>query len=702
VDSGVTLTLDDATLENLNVTNGGALQIDGGDTLTLSKVSIAGGTLSIGCASVIDIENGVSTLDGVSLTNNGAVQVDAGGITATLILDDQTTIRGGLLSIGCTGMLDVETGVAGPGHGATLDGVNVTDHGGIEVGATSCGAILTLDDGTKIGGGGSLMIDAGSSLQIEGSGATLDGINVTNYGSIQVDVSNSSTKLMLDDDSAIGGGSLSIGNAGVLDVETGADGSCHGATLDGVKVTDGGRIEVGETSTDAILTVEDGTTIGGCGTMTIDAGSTLDVVNGTSTINLSGTITNNGVLEASSCATLIIASNINNACGQLDVTSGGTLEIQSKISGGGATIQGGTLHFDEESNVNVTFDNSHGYGKLVIGDADGDVDTFSGHIFGFSGTAPDASHSDVVELDDFAETHYSVQYKNGDEILTLRDAHGHVTTLTFDDFSGNLVVSSSGGKTSIYDPPAASAAGDTPSQTPAASAAADHASSVATFQNEFSKVSAGNEHAIDHSMGSSNSLPVFGEHGIVPPAINAAAGTSAVAEGDLAIESGSNGGFVQTTLSSLLSVLTSGQDAVPSAAHTFTLGGDQAITATLGTSALGGDQVTVPPMGTALGGEHATVLTMGTPSPFTSPALGADNFVFHPNLGNDNAHNSDAHAAVFAPSNVQSSAQLSELVTSAPEPAPPTMFDPTHHDVADISAMVSQFHQIASSAALLH
>ena len=114
--------------------------------------------------------------------------------------------------------------------------------------------------------------------------------------------------------------------------------------------------------------------------------------------------------------------------------------------------------------MNVTFDNSQGYGKLVIGDADGDVDRFSGQIFGFSGTAPDAAHSDVVEDDDFAATSYSVQFKNGDEILTLHGAHGASTTLTFDNFSGTLVVTSSGGKTYIYDPPAAGATGDTSSQ----------------------------------------------------------------------------------------------------------------------------------------------------------------------------------------------------------------------------------------------
>ncbi len=46
VDGGVTLTLDDATLENLNVTNNGTLQVDTNDKLTLSQVSIAGGTIT--------------------------------------------------------------------------------------------------------------------------------------------------------------------------------------------------------------------------------------------------------------------------------------------------------------------------------------------------------------------------------------------------------------------------------------------------------------------------------------------------------------------------------------------------------------------------------------------------------------------------------------------------------------------------------
>ena len=46
-----------------------------------------------------------------------------------------------------------ETGASGPG--ATLDGVNVTDNGAIDVGMNSTGAILTLDDGATINGAAS-------------------------------------------------------------------------------------------------------------------------------------------------------------------------------------------------------------------------------------------------------------------------------------------------------------------------------------------------------------------------------------------------------------------------------------------------------------------------------------------------------------------------------------------------------------------
>src|SRR6202042_3739614 len=109
---------------------------------------------------------------------------------ATLLLDDGTAIKDGDLTISAGSALDVTT------SGATLDGVNVTGTNAtllvvastIEVGTTTTtGTVLTLDDGTTITDG-NLIVDSGNTLEIESSqGARLDGVNVTNSGTIQVD-----------------------------------------------------------------------------------------------------------------------------------------------------------------------------------------------------------------------------------------------------------------------------------------------------------------------------------------------------------------------------------------------------------------------------------------------------------------------------------------------------------------------------------
>ena len=133
------------------------------------------GTLTIGSAGELGIETGANgpnypdaTLDGVTVIDNGAIDVGATTSGAILQLDDGTTVYGsgtGTLTIGSAGTLDVETGANGPSYpGATLDGVTVIDNGAIDVGATTSGAILLLDDGTTIYGG---MLSIGSSSELD-------------------------------------------------------------------------------------------------------------------------------------------------------------------------------------------------------------------------------------------------------------------------------------------------------------------------------------------------------------------------------------------------------------------------------------------------------------------------------------------------------------------------------------------------------
>ena len=90
------------------------------------------------------------------------------GVTsaATLLLDDGTTITGGAISIGNSGVLDIG-GVHAVGNSdATLDGVTVSNDGNIQIDLQDEGAILTLDGGTTIEHGG-LTIDDIVLLDIE-------------------------------------------------------------------------------------------------------------------------------------------------------------------------------------------------------------------------------------------------------------------------------------------------------------------------------------------------------------------------------------------------------------------------------------------------------------------------------------------------------------------------------------------------------
>ena len=366
-----------ATLDGVIVTDNGAIEVGETTTATLlvdDGTTITGGdsgTLVIGSKGTLDVEKGATgpdygaTLDGVLVTDNGAIDIatTTPASAATLLVDDGTTITGGdsgTLVIGSKGTLDVEKGATGPDYGATLDGVIVTDSNatdGIDV--TAAGAILTLDGGTEINSSddGALKIGADGALDITGSGATLDGIIVTDDNITDgIDVTAGAT-LLVDDGTTITGGdsgTLTIGTGGTLDVEKGATGPDYGATLDGVIVTDNGAIEVGETTT-ATLLVDDGTTITGAdsGTLTTGVKGTLDVEKGSASITgadatLHGVlVTDNGAIEVgeTTTATLLVDDGTTitgGDSGTLVIGSKGTLDVEKGATGPdyGATLDG--------------------------------------------------------------------------------------------------------------------------------------------------------------------------------------------------------------------------------------------------------------------------------------------------------------------------------------------------------------------------
>ena len=194
---------------------------------------------------IIDAENGTLAVDGVIVTNNDAIDV---GITttATLLLDGGTSVAGGTLTIGAsgfTGTVDVED-ASNPA--ASLDGVTVNDYAradGIEVGTTTT-ATLLVDDGTTIDNG-TLTIGAigastfMSTVDVEqgsaGPGATLNNVVVDDDGigsGVNSGIYVGSGVLTLEGNTQIQGGP--VADAGTMTIA-----SAGQVTVDGVISTVG-------------------------------------------------------------------------------------------------------------------------------------------------------------------------------------------------------------------------------------------------------------------------------------------------------------------------------------------------------------------------------------------------------------------------------------------------------------------------------
>ena len=204
----------------VDVANSGLVAIDSGATLTLNQATITGGTVTNN--SIIDLAGAAALKNGL-LGNSGQVNVSGSGNA----LDGETVINGGTINVTGVLTLDLGTSVTGgtltnsgivkieAASGATLDGVNVQNGSGvIQVDdiLSPDASTLVVDDGTTISGGTLTIGSVGTFEVTSASGATLDGVSVGNSGLVQVDAAS---RLNLD-----------------------------GTIITGGTVTDGGTIEV--------------------------------------------------------------------------------------------------------------------------------------------------------------------------------------------------------------------------------------------------------------------------------------------------------------------------------------------------------------------------------------------------------------------------------------------------------------------------
>ena len=481
IESGVTFTdqMDGSINSNSgsagSVINEGTYLKDGGGT-TISvgfdnsgTIEVQGGTLSLSGAlgndsgGMIDVQSGTLNISGAQ-TNNGLLETTGGtaDVTGTLSGSGQIDINGGggdvtLSSIATTSTNTIDFLASGgvltfgssaltssldflPAIGG-FDSNDTITYQGTVTSASYDNGVLTLFDSSA----------AVAYLNLNGdyTGATFN--TSTSSGLTQITVSDSAVSWINtngDDwndaaDAAQNWSSGAIPNS-VDDVTIPNSGATYTVTI----ANDGTTAYADSLTIDnAQTTVLDEGTLALTSALTVAAGM-FELAGGTLTatsINVespgsfvgygtvSGPVSVMGTVEASN-GLLDFADAVTGA-GSFRIDAGTTLEFSNSVASGTmVTFEGGTGTLDLTQPKN-----------------------FAGEIVGFTGTAPDANDSDVIDLAgiNFNSGSFTHSYNSTSGVLTVSDGTNSAS-LTFVDFNGTFKLASDGnGGTEIYDPPAA-------------------------------------------------------------------------------------------------------------------------------------------------------------------------------------------------------------------------------------------------------
>lgn len=322
-----------ATLLNDVLANTGHLvKIDDGQTLTLSGTVISGGTInnySGALGGAIDV-TGNSTIDGNATLNQGAVTVENG---VTLTLDD-ATVAGTAIANGGTVKVDASKKLTL--SGASLTGGTLAVFGTVASSGTSTitnssiannGLIETIGGLLTLTATTSATIANAGKLQANGAEFDIDHQAVTNTGTLAA-INDGTLKLT----------AMTVANTGgTVSIEAGSTLDLASATIDGGTVTVAGTLE--STGTSAI----DGADITNTGTIT--------VTSGTLTIDLHA-ITNHNLIEAVTGGTLkLTTATITNAGATITVDGTSKLYLTDVSINGGSLTNAGNLYSVSGSNT---------------------------------------------------------------------------------------------------------------------------------------------------------------------------------------------------------------------------------------------------------------------------------------------------------------------------------------------------------------
>ena len=335
---------------------------------------------SVGKGGAAGAGNPDATLDNVDVANSGTIEVGETTSGALLYLEDGTTITGGTLSTANGGLIEVAYNSALSDNTVTFDG-------------SQAGDPLTIN--------GAVQVDAGATLTLLGT--------IDNNGTITVDanviVPAGATLLISGDVTLDGNGNGSVVLDGTSDAITG---NSAADILENVNNEISGYGQLGDGKL-TLINDTDGTIVA------TDATNALIINTGT------GAFTNDGLVHSDGAGGLKISGDVTNN-GTLEATSG-ILKVDGNVTsdeGGSdiALIDGGTMEFGGASNANVQFS---GAGTLVLDD------------FNFTGTISGFGAGDAIDLTDNLKLSSSVTdvWNSATDTLTISSGGVVSVALTF-------------------------------------------------------------------------------------------------------------------------------------------------------------------------------------------------------------------------------------------------------------------------------
>ncbi|WP_177196033.1 VCBS domain-containing protein [Bradyrhizobium sp. OK095] len=320
-----------ATLLNDIVTNTGhVIKIDDGKTLTLSGTEISGGTInnySGALGGTIDV-TGDSKIGGDATLNQGAVTVESG---YALTFGDATVAGTAITNHGA---VNVDTSKKLTLNGASLTGGALTVSGTLDSTSTSTVTNASItNNGLLEAIGGLLTLAASTSATIANAG-TLQ----ANVGELDIDheaVTNTGTLTAINDGMLKLIGMTVTNTGGTVSVESGSTLDLVGATIDGGTVTVAGTLE--STGTSAIDSAD--ITIAGTGTISVTSGTlTIDPA----TLHA---ITNHGLIEVVTGGALkLTAATVTNTGATITVDGTSKLYLTDVSINGGSLTNAGNLY----------------------------------------------------------------------------------------------------------------------------------------------------------------------------------------------------------------------------------------------------------------------------------------------------------------------------------------------------------------------